>query len=119
MSHRHGEDDHRIGSLALDQLLEMLLPAGRDPAPDHLPRHPVADALLVQALPELPPGGRAPVAEIEVDGGRDGEDLRSAHGWSVAEGGYDAVRAGDSPPRGTGWSYRVSQSRTRRADVCS
>jgi hypothetical protein len=30
---------------------------------------------LVQALPELPPGGRAAVAEVEVDGGRDRQDL--------------------------------------------
>src|SRR5262249_57027804 len=33
---------------------------------------------LVHALPELPPRGRAAVAEVEVDGGGDGQDLRSA-----------------------------------------
>ena len=135
--HRDGEDDHRVGPLALDQLLEVPAPARRHPAPDHLARHPVAETVLRivlgaaqiavaleprdhvararerlafdvgrvrrrappgrfdrppavrrddrgrhpprRALPELPPRGRAAVAEVEVDGGRDGEDLRRAH----------------------------------------
>ena len=148
--HRHREDDDRVRPLALDEPVEVLLPARRHPAPDHLARHPVAeavlrivlgaaqvrvaleprdevaragerlalavgrvrrgapprrldrpaavrrddevDALLVQPLPELPPGGRAAVAEVEVDGGGDGEDLGRAHAGSVAEGGYGAVK---------------------------
>src|ERR671936_2841226 len=35
------------------------------------------DADLVQPLPDLPPRGRAAVAEVEIRRGRDGEDLRS------------------------------------------
>ena len=122
--HRHGEDEHGVGPLALDELLEVPPPARRDPTPDRLarqlveralvgrlfraaqvavalePREPVAharvalprgrsgsepcattgsrpaargtasrrvDAGLVEPLPELPPGGRAAVAEVEVD----------------------------------------------------
>ena len=38
---------------------------------------------LVQALPELPPRRRAAVAEIEVDGGRDRQNLRSLHSSKV------------------------------------
>src|SRR5580765_2385103 len=42
---------------------------------------------LVQALPDLPPRRRAPVPEIEVGRGRDGEDFRrSGHGLSMAKG---------------------------------
>ena len=36
------------------------------------------DALLVEALPELPPRGRAAVAEVEIDGGGGNEQL---HAW--------------------------------------
>ena len=42
---------------------------------------------LVQALPELPPRRRAAVAEVEVDRGRDREDLRGLHApSSIASG---------------------------------
>src|SRR3954447_919846 len=42
---------------------------------------------LVEALPDLPPRRRAPVPEIEVGRGRDGEDLRrSGHRLSMAKG---------------------------------
>src|SRR6185437_1890827 len=36
--------------------------------------HDEVDTLLAEALPELPPGGGAAVAEVEVDRGRDRED---------------------------------------------
>src|SRR5439155_324026 len=43
------------------------------------------DADLVQALPELPPGRRAAVAEVEIDRGGEREDLRSLHAPSIAK----------------------------------
>src|SRR5262249_27891048 len=144
--HRHGEYDDRVGTLALDELRQVPLPARRHPAPDQLAREPVAEpvlravlrapqvrvalqprgevaragerlalaegrvrrrtppraldrpaavrrddevgALLVEPLPELPPGRRAAVAEVEVDRRGDAEELRPAHGASVANGRY-------------------------------
>ena len=135
--HRHGEDDHRVGPLLLDEALEVAPPARRHEPPDRLARDPVAErssgqssarrryrsplsrasgvpragvrlalqvgrvgrrsppgrldrpaavrrddeigALVVEALPELPPGGRAAVAKVEVDSGGDAEELRRAH----------------------------------------
>ena len=50
-------------------------PPGRLDRPAAVRRHDEVDAHLVQPLPELPPRGRAAVAEVEVDRGRDGEDL--------------------------------------------
>src|SRR5215218_7185475 len=44
--HRDGEDDHRVGALALDQRLEMAPPARRHPAPDHLAREAVPERVL-------------------------------------------------------------------------
>ena len=44
--HRHGEDDDRVGPLALDEPLEVPAPARRHPAPDHLARHPVAEPVV-------------------------------------------------------------------------
>jgi hypothetical protein len=41
------------------------------------------DPLLVESLPELPPRGRAAVAEVEVDGRRDGEEAGLRHERSV------------------------------------
>ena len=41
--HRHGEDDDRVGPLALDEPLEVPPPARRDPAPDRLAREPVGE----------------------------------------------------------------------------
>ena len=53
-------------------------PRGLDrPAP--IRRHDEVDARLVHPLPELPPGRRAAVSEVEVDRGRGREDLRRAH----------------------------------------
>ncbi len=137
--HRHGEDDDRVDvALALEDPLEVALPARRHPAPDRLADEPVGDSVvrrvldaaqvavalqpgdgvaregerlglavggirlgappraldgtppvrrhdqiragLVHPLPELPPRGRAAVAEVEVHGGRDGEDLGRLHG---------------------------------------
>ena len=40
------------------------------------------DAGLVHPFPELPPGRRAPVPKVEIDGGRGREDLRSAHQYA-------------------------------------
>ena len=37
------------------------------------------DAGLVHPFPQLPPCGSAAVAKVEVDGGRDGDDLRRVH----------------------------------------
>ncbi len=54
-------------------------PPGRLDRPPAVGRHHEVDALLVQPLPELPPGRRAAVAEVEVDGGGDAEQLRRAH----------------------------------------
>ena len=65
-------------------------PPGRLHRPAAVRRDDQVDAALVQPLPELPPRRRAAVAEVEVDGGRDGEDL---HPWSVSEPRYDAVGA--------------------------
>jgi hypothetical protein len=139
--HRHGEHEHRVGTLALDEPVEVTAPAGRHDLPDGLPREPVegavvgavlgptevavaleagepapqggvslalavgrvrrrppprrldraaavrrddeVDALLVEAFPELPPRGRAAVAEVEVDRRRDGEKAGLRHGRSV------------------------------------
>src|SRR4029450_6681256 len=137
MGHRDREDDDRVRALAVDELLEMPLPAGSDPAADRFTGQPVEAALLRvrlltpevaialeprehpahrfvrlalpkrrvggdapprrlpgspavrrddevdsrlgHALPQLPPRGRAAVAEVEVDRGRDREDLRRPH----------------------------------------
>ena len=54
-------------------------PPGRLDRAAAVRRDDEVDAGLVHPLPELPPGGRAAVAEVEVDGGRDGEDLRWLH----------------------------------------
>ena len=54
-------------------------PPGRLDRPAAVGRHDQVDADLVEPLPELPPGGRAAVAEVEVDRRRDGEDLRRLH----------------------------------------
>ena len=62
-------------------------PPGRLDRPAAVRRHDQVDADLVQALPELPPRRRAAVAEVEVDRGRDGEDLRRLHRAKSTEGG--------------------------------
>src|SRR5262249_50386377 len=54
-------------------------PPGRLDRAAPVRRHDEVDALLVEPLPELPPGGRAAVAEVEVDRGRDAEQLRGTH----------------------------------------
>ena len=57
----------------------------RGPPPRRLDRPPAVrrddelGALVVQRLPELPPGGRAAVAEVEVDRGGDAEELGRTH----------------------------------------
>src|SRR5215510_7687064 len=45
--------------------------------------HDQVAARLVEALPELPPGGRAAVAEVEVDRRGDSQDLRGFHVLSM------------------------------------
>ena len=45
----------------------------------------------MQPLPQLPPGGRAAVAEVKVDRRGDAEEFGGAHADSVAVAGYDAV----------------------------
>ena len=145
MRHRNGVDDDRIRPLALDEPLEVLLPARRHPAPDRLAgdlveralpgvgllaaqvavalhagervaddlvrlalavgrvrrdappgrlhraaavgRHDEVDPGLVHPLPELPPRGRAAVAEVEVDRRGDREDLRRRHANTRPGGG--------------------------------
>ena len=62
-------------------------PPRRLDRPPAVRRHDQVDALLVEALPELPPRGSAAVAEIEVDRRGDGEDLRPAQPPSVAKPG--------------------------------
>ena len=54
-------------------------PPGRLDRPAAVGRHDQVDADLVEPLPQLPPRGRAAVAVVEVDRGRDGEDLRRLH----------------------------------------
>ena len=58
-------------------------PPGRLDRTAAIRRHDEVDAGLVHALPELPPRGRTAVAEVEVDGGRHREKLRSLHGGIV------------------------------------
>ena len=55
-------------------------PPGRLNRAPAVRRHDEIYARLVHPLPELPPGRRAAVAEIEVDGGRDCKDPRRLHG---------------------------------------
>ena len=66
-------------------------PPGRLDGSAAVGRHDEVDAGLVHPLPELPPRRRAAVAEVEVDRGGDGEDLRRLHARSLAE------RAGSEP----------------------
>ena len=47
----------------------------------------------------LPPRGRAAVAVVEVDRGRDGEDLRRLHADSIGSADEGAVRSGLGGPR--------------------
>ena len=77
---------------AAERGVALALPIGRvrrGPPPRRLDRtaavrrHDEVGARLVEALPELPPGRRAAVAEVEVDRRGDGEDAGSAHGRSV------------------------------------
>ena len=44
--HRHREDDDRVWTLTLDELVEVPLPARCHPAPDELARHAVAEPVL-------------------------------------------------------------------------
>ena len=53
-------------------------PPGRLDGAAAIGRDDQVAARFVKPLPELPPGRRAAVAEVEVDRGRDGEDLRGA-----------------------------------------
>ena len=55
-------------------------------------RHDQVGADLVEPLPELPPRGRAAVAVVEVDRGRDGEDLRRLHARQHRSGDEGAVK---------------------------
>src|SRR3954451_8114609 len=54
-------------------------------------------ALLVQPLPELPPRGRAAVAEVEVDGGSGDEQLWRAHALQCLRGGLRRRKQGLNP----------------------
>ena len=76
------------GEPASNRRVALALDAGRvrrRPPPGRLDRlapvrrHDQVDTDLVQPLPELPPRRRAAVAEVEVDRGRDREDLRRLH----------------------------------------
>ena len=42
-------------------------------------RHDEVDPFFAETFPQLPPRGRAAVAKVEIDGGRDGEDPGGAH----------------------------------------
>ena len=74
-------------------------PPRRLDRPAAVRRHDQVDADLVEPLPELPPRRRAAVAEVEVDRGRDREDLRRLHRAKSYGGGVKALskrRAGRS-----------------------
>ena len=61
-------------------------PPGRLDRAAPVRRHDEIDAGLVHPFPELPPRRRAAVAEVEVDGGRNGQDLRGLHRGKSREG---------------------------------
>src|SRR5262249_40589516 len=69
-------------------------PPGRLDRPPAVRRDDEVDPLLVQPLPELPPGRRAAVAEVEVDRGGDAEELRRAHALRGAGAGDGGVGGG-------------------------
>ena len=53
--HRHREDEHRVDvALALEDPLDVPLPARRDPAPHHFPDQPVGVARVGLLTPEVP-----------------------------------------------------------------
>src|SRR5437764_7406343 len=69
----------RIGlALAVGRVRRRPPPGALD-RPAAVRRDDQVDARLVHPLPELPPGGRAAVAKVEVDGRGDREDLGPAH----------------------------------------
>src|SRR5205823_1966991 len=63
------------------------------------------DTLLVKALPELPPGRGAAVAEVEVDRRRDREDIRGTHDRKVSQRPVTAPLGRLRVPGG--WSVRA------------
>ena len=75
-------------------------PPRRLDRPAAIRRDDEVDPRLVQPLPELPPGRRAAVAEVEVDRGGDGEDPWSAHGRSVGTASAPSPGARPSTRRG-------------------
>src|SRR6266540_3630919 len=54
-------------------------------------RHDQVDALVVQALPELPPGWRTPVAVVEVDGRGDAQKPGGRHPTLSVAGGREGA----------------------------
>src|SRR5581483_4568606 len=69
-------------------------PPRRLDRPAAVRREDEVDPFRVEPFPELPPRGRAAVAEAQVDRRGDGEDLgRADHASSVANPDYETVRA--------------------------
>ena len=79
-----GEDvAHRLVRLALAvRRVRRGAPPRRLDRPAAVRRDHEVDACLVHPLPQLPPRGRAAVAEVEIDRGSRGEDLRRAHQYA-------------------------------------
>ena len=70
-------------------------PPGRLDRPAAIRRDDEVDAGLVHPLPELPPGRRAAVAEVEVDRGRGREDLRASASVRPSPRDHRGDRLGD------------------------